>query len=221
MTKTVHSKTNHAYHQIKTLITRGEFEPGERLTETRLANLIGVSRGPIRESLLRLQNDGYLRSPSGRKGWYVDYYEEVDPHVILKRYEVREFIEGAAARFAALNLTGRDIVELRTLAKAVEAAEESGDRDERFNANLRFHEILVTRCGNSLLLQMYTQGGLAPVVNHASAEVMRVEQSANLKQPTLTDVVDAIASHDPDLAEQTMRRRVAAIIAAIREVIDQ
>jgi DNA-binding GntR family transcriptional regulator len=80
-----------AYRDLKGRLLNGSFRLGERLTEERLAHLVGVSRTPVREALARLQADGLVhRSPDGG-------FEPTLPDVVLMRhlYEVRVSLEVA------------------------------------------------------------------------------------------------------------------------------
>ena len=61
-TKTTKTKASHAYHLLKGLLLKGEFDHGERLTEAKVARKLKFGRGPARESLLRLEAEGLLRS---------------------------------------------------------------------------------------------------------------------------------------------------------------
>jgi len=103
------SQTSRTVLQLRELLLRGEFRPGERLSELPLVGRLGVSRTPIRMALERLAHEGLLEpSPSG--GFLVRKFDLAD---IWDAIEMRGVLEGTAARLAAERL--RDAAELRTI----------------------------------------------------------------------------------------------------------
>ncbi len=94
-----------AYSKIRTMILQGEFKSGERIPEIKVAELIGMKRGPVRESLIKLESDGLLVSEP-HFGFAVRKYT-IDEAKQL--YELREVVEGGAAGLAAKNATMADI----------------------------------------------------------------------------------------------------------------
>jgi GntR family transcriptional regulator of vanillate catabolism len=90
------------------MLLRGDFQPGERLSELPLVARLGVSRTPIRLSLDRLANEGLLEVvPSG--GFVVREFTVAD---IWDAIETRGVLEGAAARLAAERLNNRSELEV-------------------------------------------------------------------------------------------------------------
>ena len=63
------SKTSQAYRQIKVLIEAGHLGAGQRVTEARVAKLVGLTRGPVRESLLRFRGC-WACSATSHTAWY-------------------------------------------------------------------------------------------------------------------------------------------------------
>jgi GntR family transcriptional regulator, vanillate catabolism transcriptional regulator len=83
--------------RLRELILRGEFAPGERMSELRLVETLGVSRTPLRLALAALEHEGLLRS-AGSRGYVVREFTQAD---ISDAIELRGVLEGTAARFAA------------------------------------------------------------------------------------------------------------------------
>jgi DNA-binding GntR family transcriptional regulator len=101
-----------AYRTLRTAILEGRFAVGERLFESKLADQLGISRNPVRESIRRLQQDG-LVDVRPRGGIYVASIsiEEADDI-----YRVRGALEALAARLAAERITDSELDQLRRLA---------------------------------------------------------------------------------------------------------
>src|SRR5918996_3519673 len=96
----VASQTARALVSLRELLLRGEFGPGERLSELPLAARLGVSRTPIRLALERLANIGLLDVKAGG-GFTVRGFTPSDA---LDAIEIRGVLEGTAARMAAERL---------------------------------------------------------------------------------------------------------------------
>ena len=118
MTSEFDSQSGRAMLQLRKLLLRGDFQPGERLSELPLVSRLGVSRTPIRLALERLAHEGLLETlPSG--GFQVRQFNLAD---ILDSIEMRGVLEGTAARMAAERFCDRE--EMRAI----------GDLQERMDA---------------------------------------------------------------------------------------
>jgi len=85
-------RSDHAYRELKSRLLAGDFPLGGRLGEERLAELVGMSRTPVREALVRLHADGLVRR--GDEGGYEPVAPDVD--AVRDLYEVRVILELAA-----------------------------------------------------------------------------------------------------------------------------
>ncbi len=93
------------YAKLKLMILDGELAGGEALVERPLAERLGVSRTPIRETIFRLEREGLVRVVEG-KGAFVASYTLED---MIEIYEVREGLEPLAARLACAHLTDEEL----------------------------------------------------------------------------------------------------------------
>src|SRR5688572_31394801 len=92
---------------VRRLILSGELRPGTRLTQQQLAKRFGVAQSVIRESLLELQFSGLVRSVDNL-GIFVS---DLDVDRLLEGYEVREVLEGLAARLCCERASRADVRE--------------------------------------------------------------------------------------------------------------
>jgi DNA-binding transcriptional regulator YhcF (GntR family) len=97
-------------------VLSGELPPGTVLSESSLARSFGVSRGPIREALGRLERDG-LVTITPRRGAIVT---ELSREEFVDAYQVREALETLAIQHAVSRLSGADIARLRELFRTLE-----------------------------------------------------------------------------------------------------
>ncbi len=203
------------------MIEGGHLEAGERLAEARVAKLIGMGRGPVRESLLRLEAEGLLERTASRRSRMVAYLEDENPAELLCRYELREQIESGAVRAAAKNMTGWQIERLLWLVQQFEDAWKSDDRQARHNTVQEFHQFLMVNCGNPLFLEVWQTHRLAPTQSRSPQVEDAILASLPIRErrEAMVEVAKAIAAHDPDRAESMMKQAIRGITEALRKHI--
>ena len=222
------TKSSQAYGLLKKALLDGDFSHGERLTEAKVSRKLKLGRGPARESLLRLEAEGLIKGKGPYGGKFVEYLEDLELEEIIERYELRDSIEGQAARLAAKNMTGWQIDELRKcaeeLAKQMKIVQKPEDGCLRLEASLHFHDYLLANCGNALLYKVWKRNHLAPLGLRSTALSVKIKSKVpdRIKQDGFPmAVVEAIAAHDPELAEDTMRKGVRRITEAIRRTLSK
>jgi DNA-binding GntR family transcriptional regulator len=139
--------------RIRSNIIEGVLPPGSQLNEVELAESFGVSRGPVREALQRLIQEGLLRSEPHR-GVFVPIMSAADIEDI---YLAREALETAAVR--RITGTSRAATAHKALDKLVrgmESAEQSGDWGLVASRDLDFHTALVAAAESPRLERMFT-----------------------------------------------------------------
>lgn len=144
------SRVDWAYGVLKDLILRNRLAPGYRALEAGLAERLGISRTPMRETLLRLQADGLVEL-TPRRGVRVLPISAADLREI---YQLLCCLEATAAELAAgrgLNEGSPEIVALNAANDALHAALQAGDLDSWAQMDERFHRLLVEHCGNARL----------------------------------------------------------------------
>ena len=106
------------YQELKQAIVDLRLEPGQPLREATLSAQLGVSKTPVREALVRLQEEGLVTIEPYR-GATVSGYAHDD---LVEIYELREILEGACARHAATSMTATHLAELQRIVKASQSA---------------------------------------------------------------------------------------------------
>jgi GntR family transcriptional regulator of vanillate catabolism len=136
---------------LREQILSGEFKPGDRMSELRLVDRLGVSRTPLRLALASLEHEGLLRALPGG-GYAVREFTRSD---IRDAIELRGVLEGTAARFAAeRGASRRDLRALRSINESVEPLVHLADYEsfERYVAlNELFHARLLKMAASPLL----------------------------------------------------------------------
>jgi DNA-binding GntR family transcriptional regulator len=135
---------------LTTAIMDGTLPPGSQLGEAELASQLGISRGPLREALQRLVQQGIARSEPHR-GVFVTSLDEEDVRDI---YLARSAIETAACRLVLQHNPQRSAKRLAEAHRAMETAARRGDPTALSAADTRFHQILVDESGSVRLKRM-------------------------------------------------------------------
>jgi DNA-binding GntR family transcriptional regulator len=144
------SLVDEAYAALKQAIRDTVFAPGYQGSEQEIAVRLGMSRTPVHEAIIRLQEDGLVRVLS-KRGVLIC---PLAPQDIREIYEVVIAVESMAAELlAALPAAVRAAVadELEAATAAMDAALAQGDLPSWAEADDRFHRLLVERCGNGRL----------------------------------------------------------------------
>ncbi len=213
------TKSDVVYRRIRDLIENGKVHNGQRLSEAHFARMLGVSRGPVRESLMRLESEGLVQHRGSRRSRVVSYTEDENHDELVRRYEVRQFVEAGAAALAAIHMSGLQIQRLRDFAEQAAACREAGDQKGRYEANAAFHDYLLDNCGNPMLREIYTRHRLAPARPRTRAFEKRFEAAVSSQvSPSLLPVVEAIAAHDVETASQLIFNQVRRATEALRKM---
>ncbi len=141
------SLTEEAYRVLKREILDNRLPPGFQALEPELARLLGMSRTPVREALIRLQDEG-LVEVQRRRGMRV---LPVAPADMREIYQILSVLEGEACVLLAARKPRPNIRALIRETDAMEAAAAAGDRESWAKADDRFHRALVALCGNRRL----------------------------------------------------------------------
>jgi DNA-binding GntR family transcriptional regulator len=142
------TRSDEVYDRVRADIVHGLLRPNERLVEIELAEALGVSRTPVRETLQRLTLEGLVRRRRG--GWVVHEHSREEIRAI---YEVRAALEGYAAFLAAARATPEQLRELEGIYPAGAAAVALGP-DAQVALNERFHDGVIAAAGNPRLTEL-------------------------------------------------------------------
>lgn len=204
-TQTRSSRADKVYEQLRWDIVHGVLRPNEALFEAELADRLGVSRTPVRESLQRLAADGLI--VLRRRRWHV--YEHTQDEV-REIYEIRACQEGYAARLACERASEEQLAEIGA---ARELATELGEPAKRVANNDAFHTLINRAAGNDRLADLI-DGSRLYHFNQRLAALYTADDLAASSQQHL-DLIDAVTSRDGDRAERIVREHVQAALAMV------
>jgi DNA-binding GntR family transcriptional regulator len=190
-----------AYHRLRADIIRGVASPGSSLQEAELSRRLGMSRTPLREAIRRLSEEGLVEVLPYRGARVV----RLDGRQLHELFDVREAVEGLAARLAARRAARPHLDRTRQVLRARLRQVSRAGAQYRAPA-LDFHQEIVKAAGNRLLAdvarRLYARLWLARTVSGAFRE-----RAAGAAREHL-EILDAIARRDGDAAERLMRQHI-------------
>lgn len=205
-----------AYTAIKKRILERRFAPGERLSEARLVQELGLGRSPIRTALAQLKNDGWI-AVSPQSGTYIRSLSEKEIKDVV---DLRLLLETYVTQFAAVNISEDN---LRKLRRAFQMLCPSGVADvneeyfDEFNEfDLLFHLTIYRAAGNTLITDILlnlldkvqwlkTTSGTSP--DRIKSGFMELEH-----------ILKALEARDPKTAAALMREHIGNAASFAAEV---
>ena len=203
--------------QIRETIIAGRFAPEERLGEERLAQLLGVSRGPVRQALDVLEREGLVNI----KPHLGATVAKLSAHDLEEVYGVRLVIEQLAAAYASRRATSENLAELRLIVDQIRDAVANGITIQSAAAlDLSFHDAIARAAGHSRLLDFWSmirsQTFLFLVArNAASVDSRNGDFRVRIIQDH-ADLVAAIAARDERKAARLMDAHIRRSYRNIR-----
>jgi DNA-binding GntR family transcriptional regulator len=203
---------NQVYAALRDAIVSAELEPGQRLSENELALRLAVSRTPIREALVRLRDDRLVEIVP-QLGTYVT---RISRSSVADAQFVRESLECAAVRRAAEVAGDDDIAVLAALVRRQEETRDAQAFDRFYVFDDELHRAMCELSGHGIAWTLSQRAG---------GHLNRVRR-LSLPLPTYIGemieehraVVEAIAAHDPDAAEEALRHHLRMVLASLPEI---
>lgn len=196
------SLRNKVFKYIKSQIITGNYNPGESLVESKLAEELGVSRTPIREAIRLLELEGLVET-TPNKGAVVLGISGKDVEDI---FAIRELIEGLAARWAAERITPLEKKELKKVIDLMEFYSQKGDLDELAELDNQFHHIIYEATGSKIL--NLTLSNLHQYVQLARLESLKVPKRLDQTLSEHHAVLDSFMAGNPDKAQEALTKHV-------------
>lgn len=207
------SKAHAVFEALRQDILSGAIGTNERLVERELVERFGVSKTPVREALSMLRHQGLVRGRYYRGMRVV----RLSAEAMRELYDLREVLEGLAARQAAQNSSATLV---RRLLDNAQAQADNLQNDKFYDLNAEFHQLILSQAGNSeltaILRRLYdryrvmSNSTLNPLLDQPRArnwDVVREHKA----------VASAIASNDPGAAEELARQHVRNAYRRLRE----
>jgi len=202
---------DYIYEKLLDNIIQLHYEPGEKLSEGKLAEEYGVSRTPVHNAIVRLEREGMV-TVIPQSGTFVS-------HLSIKKAQnicdIRLFLEIYAVKIAALKITNEQIADLKTMFEHMESLDKDSPEKSLYISvvDTHLHNAIYELCGNSLIPE---------IINRYLPEIQRIKR-ANIKwkdrkestQIEMKKIFHALGTRNVEEAAEAMEVHISNIKTAI------
>jgi DNA-binding GntR family transcriptional regulator len=207
-----------AFESIKTDIIDGQIAQGSKIVESDLALQYGISRGPLREAIHRLeQMKLVVRIPHAGSR-----VVKLDTRMMEDIYTARESLEGMAARLAARNMSDESVQELTELLDQHEKSISKTDGKAYFQreGDFDFHYRIAAASQNHWILENLS-GELYQLIRMCRHQSGQFPSRAKTALDQHRQIAAAIAQRDEELAEILMRRHISGAWKIVKQILEE
>jgi len=191
------------FFQLRKDIVEGEIKAGSKLSETELSTKYAVSRSVIREAINRLASCHIVERKANVGARVVALTAEG----IIDLYQIRESLEGMAARLAAKNMTDEEIADLNRLLNSHFKEVKNDESYYQEAGDVDFHYRIILGSKNNHLISMLFDG-LYHLVRMYRVQLGMAGPRVSAAFDEHKHIVQAISNRDEELAEILMRRHI-------------
>lgn len=204
-------QTQHAFEYIKNKILNGIYHPSQKLTESQLAEEIGVSRNTIKKALMMLEKENLVVVESNKGATIKSFTLEE----IINFMEIREALEGIVARSAAKQISEAGLKKLEELLEKMDEHLRNNQFDEYSLLNREFHKTIYDASKNAQAVDM---------INTIKTQLNRIHFRTILMPGRNQDsykehkrILEALKSRDEKEAEEAIQNHVAQVRKTIAD----
>jgi len=198
------------YQRLKETIVRGQIPPGSKLVETQISRELGVSRTPLREAISRLGQEGLLEVVP-RRGTFV---RKQSLNEILEGLEIREALEGLAARLAARHATPEIIQKMKNCFAGFSAKNVEKSIKDYAQQNVRFHHFIIQASRNRRLIGIIRN--LYDQMDMVRLQTIVLPGRARKSLAEHREIIRLIEKRSGELAEKLLRLHIRDLRRAVR-----
>ena len=204
-----------AYLIIKSMINERRLAPGDKICQEKLAGELGISRTPLISALKYLEKEKLVEAKP-RRGFFVRAFDRQE---MVSIFELREVLEGLAARRAAMTVTDRQVAQLRKFFSDFSTEKSIIDNRAYCREDRRFHNFVTQIAAREFLESILSS------YNIISFSYQLVSSEGLVRPPAETlgehlAIIDAICSRDPQTAETMMRMHFTRSIAHLTGTVE-
>jgi DNA-binding GntR family transcriptional regulator len=191
------------YDRLKSMIIERKLMPGEKIYQDKLAHEFGVSRTPLVSALKKLEHEKLITAIP-RRGFYVRLFSKQE---MVHIFELREVLEGLAARMVAMRISDAQIHRLIRFFSGFDESTNDIDLKKYREEDRRFHSFIIEVAGGDIL------SSILETFNILTLGYQFTEQEGLVRPPNETihehkAIIEAISKRDPINAEELVRRHL-------------
>ena len=197
-----------AAHKLREAILLGHLKPGDKLDQNEIAELLGISRSPVRDALRTLAAEGLVEVIPHRGAAVAELSADEVEEIFL----IRRILEGMAARLATQRIGPAQIAELQAV---LDEIDQTSDLDGWLELNRRFHHTLYQAAGRPRLFSIVEnlRNTTAPYVRLFIVTAEHIESA----QESHRRIVRACAAGDAVAAERETQEHMGAVCEGVLE----
>ncbi|WP_207650889.1 GntR family transcriptional regulator [Lactonifactor longoviformis] len=199
-----------AYKLIFEDIILGKFQNGERMQQERLSLMYGMSRTPVREALMKLETEGYIKKDD-RVGYKVSNVDIID---YIDFWEFRKNLESHIAYLAATNISIQQLMKLSRNLEKTKKMGNSGNSLEVFRCDEEFHKLVVESSGNKYFIDVYN---LYEAKIRYYRYLFQQKVNASMIYDAHSKIYKALESRSEDAAKRAMYQHMNAFMRHLRD----
>ena len=192
----------HVFDNLKQAIIRGNIAPGEWLVESHIAQMLGISRTPVREAIHKLERERLIeRQPRG--GFAVLGLNRDD---IEETFGIRGVLEGYAARLATVKHHPRELEVLEKKVEEFQACLSKKQMDSLLVLNTEFHEVLYALSKSPRLIHMIN--GLRDQIYRFRQIILMDQKHAKTSHEDHRQMLKFMRKRDAERVEKLVREHI-------------
>jgi len=200
--------------RLRSMILERKLLPGEKIPQEKLAQELGISRTPLVNALKFLEKEKLIQSIP-RRGFFVRLFTKQE---MISIFELREVLEGLAARRAALNISDKEIEQLRSFFPSFQGLSDIKDIKAYAKEDRRFHNFLLD-IGAKEFLKSILEAYNIIIYSYQVISSEGLVQSPNDSIQDHLAVIEAVSRRDAESAEKLMRNHLKKSIAVLRQTV--
>lgn len=188
------------FEALSKSIVEGELKPGQRLREAEIALALGVSRTPLREALIKLEQQHLLRHQTNGACFIAEWNKKT----LWEVATLRGTLEGFAISLAVKNISQEDFFHLETLINSMDRLVERRDYDKLILLDIQFHNFIWSRSDHALLQETLEQ--MTPQIRYFMMITKRGDEESY--PTTHRQLLDVLKRGDADKAKETVQEHI-------------
>lgn len=192
----------HVFENLKQAIVKGNIPEGKWLVETRIANMLDISRTPVREALHKLEREGLVRKLP-RSGFTVSSMARDD---IEETFGIRSVLEGYAARLAAIKHRKKELGPLEKKIEKFQVCLDKGQMSALPKINTEFHDLLYKMGRSQELIKMISM--LGDRIYRFRELMLKDRQIAKVSNEDHRAILELIAKREAESVERLVREHI-------------
>ena len=204
------------YSELKSMILERKLLPGEKIYQDKLAQDLGVSRTPLVNALKYLEREK-LTKAIPRRGYYVRQFTKEE---MIHIFELREVLEGLAARRASVNITDVQIKRLNSFFSRFQESNRLTDYKAYAREDRRFHNFVIEVGGKKFLKNIISSYNVISFSYQLDATEGLVRPPSETLKEHLA-IIEAINNRDPVKAEDKMRLHLRKSLEQLKKDLSE